>query len=301
MDLSESDLFHSQRTRLIGLAYRLTGSVQEAEDITHEALLRWHTAEQSRIETPQAWLTTVVTRLSLDYLKSARVKRQSYIGLWLPEPLIESDDQPEQRHALDESVSMALLLMLERLSPAERAAYILHDLLHYEFDTIADILQRSPAACRKLASRARNKIPHPTESPPANLDTHKNLVNAFFKAVKQGDLDGLVATLQSEVVLNADGGGKAAAALQPVYGAETVARFLLDKVHPDFSQCPSDALQIEIHWFNGSPGLLVKHRQQAVSAFNFQIYDRQIQAIHVLRNPDKLQGFNSGHPSINAS
>jgi len=286
-------IFESHRSKLMGLAYRITGSINEAEDIVQETFLKWADTDHEIIRSPTSWLMTVVTRISLDHLKSARVQRESYIGPWLPEPFIADNETPEHEYELDESITMALLILLEKLSPSERASFILHDLFHLNFEEIGEILDRTGTSCRKLASRAREKIGKDAIQHRQNKEDHLEMVSAFFDAVKNGDMTELVLLLRQNVTLHADGGGKAIAALEIIEGAETVATFLLQKVAPNFVAVDSAEAQVTHIWFNGAPGFVLWVDAKPVSAFNFEIGDRKINKIHALRNPDKLTFFDS--------
>ncbi len=291
MATPEADAFETHRSKLIGLAYRITGSISEAEDIVQEAFLKWFSADHETIRSHYSWLITVTTRLSLDHLKSARVQRQSYIGPWLPEPFIADKETPEKGLELDESITMALLVLLEQLSPGERAAFILHDLFHFDFDEIGEILQKTSPSCRKLASRARGKIDTDTTDHRANKEEYFGVVSAFFDAVKNGNVPELVSLLQKNVAFHSDGGGKVPAALEILKGADTTAAFLMEKVRPSFAEADMAETAITFTWFNGSPGFVVRINKKPVSAFNFEIENHTIKKIHALRNPDKLRLF----------
>lgn len=288
-----TQMFIAHRPRLIGLVYRLTSSVSEAEDIVQETFVRWMQANHQGIQSPFSWLATVATRLALDYLKSARVKRESYIGPWLPEPLLMHENTPEREQALDESLSMALLMVLEQLSPGERAAFILHDVFQLSFNEIATTLNRKAASCRKLASRARTKIGKSPNQYCPPVGDHRKLVSAFFEAIKTGDMQRLQSLLREDVTLHVDGGGKVPAALTVLQRRQTVIPFLLRVLTPGFSAVGSPQVQMTLTWFNGAPGFVIWVDAQAVSAFNLDIQDQQIRQIHVLRNPDKLRFFKS--------
>lgn len=291
MQATAIETFEAYRGKLIGVAYRITGSISEAEDIAQETFLKWADADHTSIHSPQAWLIKVATRMALDHLKSAKVQRQVYIGPWLPEPFIEDEEIPENRQELDESITMALLLLLEQLSPDERASFILHDLFHFNFEETADILGKTSVSCRKLASRARQKIDTQARQTVPDKHEHLAIVNAFFSAVKQGNMEDLLALLQEDAVLHTDGGGKAIAALEILNGAETVAEFLLQKVSPAFAATDSGKVEKKYIWFNGAPGLVLWWNAEPITAFNFEVENRAIKKIHALRNPDKLKFF----------
>jgi RNA polymerase sigma factor (sigma-70 family) len=237
----ERDAVHAEvlgeRRHLVSLAFRMLGTVAEAEDAVQETYLRWYRlsqGERDAITVPRAWLTRAASRICLNVLSSARQRRERYVGPWLPEPIpaysfpapdISSAD-PLDRVTLDESVSTALLVVLEAMTPAERVAFILHDVFATPFDEIAEIVGRTPAACRQLATSARRKVQH-SRSRRASRAEHDDIVRAFSAAVRTGDMAGLVAVLDPEVELRSDGGGVVAAARNPVHGSDRVARLLL--------------------------------------------------------------------------
>jgi len=288
------ETFEVYRSKLIGLAYRITGSVAEAEDIAQETYLKWADADHANIRSPYAWLVKVVTRMSLDHLKSARVQRESYIGPWLPEPFIAHNEMPENQYEMDQSITMALLVLLEQLTPSERASFILHDVFQFNFDETGHILGKTGMACRKLASRARVKIDISTIQQVPNKDEHLELVSAFLTAVKKSDMSELVSLLKENVILHTDGGGKAYASLEILEGAEIVSAFLLKYVAPNFAANDSTDATITQVFFNGSPGFVLWLDAKPISAFNFEIENRKIKKIHALRNPDKLRFFSIG-------
>ncbi|MFC3153025.1 RNA polymerase sigma factor SigJ [Litoribrevibacter euphylliae] len=280
------DVFEQSRQRLFGLAYRITGSISDSEDILQECFLRWQ-AKTGTIESDQAWLTTVVTRLALDHIKSAEEKRKSYIGPWLPEPLSEPHDEPDSLHELDQSITMALLVIMDQLSASERAAYILHDLFDYSFDEVASILDKSSAACRKLASRGRAKVQEQPTVSTVPTEQHTAMIDAFFNATRQADSEGLLKLLSKDVIFHSDGGGKAVAGRRIFSGQADVADWIERVLFKFFHQQDAD-ITFKPHWFNGAPGMLVFHKGLLVTAFNFTIDDTGIRHIYALRNPDKL-------------
>lgn len=289
--MPKSAIFQSNRDKLFGIAYRITGSVVEAEDIVQETFIRWDNAEVKEIKSPEAWLSTVTTRMSLDVVKSARVQRQSYIGPWLPEPLIESAQEPDKKHEIDQTVTMALMVLLDQLSAAERASYILHDLFNYKFQDIADMLKRSEASCRKLASRGREKVRFNPSQSMTTSEKHQSLIEAFFKATRDADDITLKQILREDVVFHSDGGGKAAAATHVLTGIDEVIPWFAKVLTPAFSYWQRKKDQRTIEWFNGSPGLVLWQGNKAISAFSLTIDNNVIRQIHVLRNPDKLKLF----------
>ncbi|MEM1416321.1 MAG: RNA polymerase sigma factor SigJ [Myxococcota bacterium] len=274
-------IFEGERDRLFGLAYRMLGSVADAEDLLQEAFLRFAGAAEVRAAGP--FLTTVVTRLAVDHLRSARVRRESYVGPWLPEPLVGEAPDAAQDQELAESLSLAFLQLLEVLTPAERAAYVLHDVLGLPFAELAPALERTPESCRQLASRARRRLRGGTTRFPGGRDEAARLAGAFFGAVRGGELDALIATLREDVVLWSDGGGKVPSALRPIHGARNVARFLLGiaaKAPPDVAVLPT--------WVNGRPGVMLTHEGAVRRVIGVELDADGVAAIHVIGNPDKL-------------
>ena len=296
--MTEVEEFEEHRSRLTGLAYRIIGSRSEAEDIVHETYLKWFDTNKVEISSPRSWLIKVATRLSLDHLKSARVQRVSYIGPWLPEPFIEDagpyiDDNtnPESSYELDESISMALIILLDSLSPGERTSFILHDIFNFSFDEISNILEKTSPTCRKLASRARDKVKKDSPKHVSNIDEYKDITTAFFLAIKKGNLTGLVELLKENVTFHADGGGKAVAALEVLKGRDNVISFIFKTVRPGFVNTDSHISEMKPVWFNGVPGFVIYLDRKLVTAFNFIIEDGVISRIFALRNPEKLRLF----------
>ncbi|MEV6945978.1 RNA polymerase sigma factor SigJ [Streptomyces sp. NPDC051172] len=299
------DAIISERRRLIGLAYRLLGSLAEAEDAVQETYTRWYTMsrqQQHAIESLGAWLTTVATRVCLDLLGSARVRRERYMGEWIPEPLPERTDwisgrtgsattdpaDPADRVTLDESVSMAFLVALESMTPAQRVALILHDVFGYPFAEIAGITGRSPAACRELASSARRRVR--TSLPAAAPAAHQaGLVRDFKQAWDAQDINALVRLLAPGATFTADGGGVVAAALHPIEGGEGIARYLTD-----LAVRASGRLTVLERTVNGLAGLVIEHEGVTVAVYAFDVADDRITHIWAVRNPDKLRPWTAG-------
>lgn len=277
--------FEQQRTRLWGVAYRITGSVADADDAVQEAWLRWDRLPDGTADNPQAYLTTVISRLCYDQLTSARARREAYVGPWLPEPVI-TEDGPEDRVTLDESVGLAMLTVLERLTPAERTAFILHDVFAVPFPEIAEVVGRTPEAVRQLASRSRRRVR--SESPRRSVDRaeHKRAVDAFLTAIAGGDFDGLLEVLDPEVVWRSDGGGKVTAARLPVLGDEKVARFA-QRLARGFEPETMYVLEREV---NGAPGLVfVDPVGERAAVFAFTVHGGRITEVCFMANPDKLR------------
>ncbi len=288
-----------ERRALINLAYRLLGSLTEAEDVVQETYARWYAMtrpQQEVIENPGAWLTTVASRICLDMLGSARARRETYVGAWLPEPLPApaqwpgghpgAGADPADRITLDESVSMAFLVVLETMTPAERVAFILHDVFRHSFAEVAEITGRTPATCRKLASTARRRVraSRAGAAPPAR---QASLVRDFKKAWEAGDINALIGILDRDATVIADGGGLVTAALRPVKGAEQVARF--------YAGIVGLALDVTVleRVVNGQPGL-VAELDGVMTVFAFGIAGDQIKHIWAVRNPEKLRPWTTG-------
>jgi RNA polymerase sigma factor (sigma-70 family) len=286
----------SERRRLINLAYRLLGSLAEAEDAVQETYARWYAMsgqQQDTIESPGAWLTTVASRICLDLLGSARARRERYVGEWIPEPLPERSEwisgrpgttaDPADRVTLDESVSMAFLVVLESMTPAQRVAFILHDVFGYSFAEVAEIVGRTPAACRQLASSARRRI-RASQAPAAPAARQAGLVRDFKKAWEAGDIDALIGLLDPGATVIADGGGLVSAALRPIEGGEQVARYLAGIA----GRAPGNATFLE-RTVNGQPGLVAQQDGITVTVYAFDIAGDRITHIWAIRNPDKLR------------
>ncbi|MFO0611793.1 MAG: sigma-70 family RNA polymerase sigma factor [Polyangiaceae bacterium] len=287
MSADPASTFEPHRGYLVGVAYRMLGSVADAEDIVQEAFLRWQGADRELVLEPRAYLARVVSRLCLDRLKSAEVRRQDYVGTWLPDPLVEDlvTDGEAERSAIAESVSVALMVTLERLSPLERAAFLMHDVFDMDYAVVAGVLERSEAACRQLTARAREHVRdgRPRFSPKAGAE--ERLIGAFTGAMMTGDTAALTALLAEDAVFYSDGGGKRHAALNPVYGRDRVVRFLVgvSKKRP-----PIDAERSRTARINGLPGFVL-HTTEGVETLALEIAGDVIVRIYAVRNPDKLR------------
>lgn len=274
------------RAELIGLAYRMTGSLATAEDIAQEVFLRWHGADRGRVEVPRAWLLKVAARLSLDHLKSARVRRERYVGPWLPEPLLEPGAPPQEAaHVQAQDLSVAFLLTLQRLSPAERAVFILHDLFETPFAELAALLGRGEPACRKLAERARTRLGEPVPRQAVSEAEARRIASAFLAASRGGDEAGLRALLAQDVVLHADGGGVRPAALNPILGEAKVGRFFAGLARK--GHLPPAPL-LHLGRINGLPGFVTLEPDGLPQTTALEIRDGRIAAIYIIRNPEKL-------------
>ncbi|MDS0137666.1 MULTISPECIES: RNA polymerase sigma factor SigJ [unclassified Amycolatopsis] len=271
----------AERRHLVNLAYRLLGSLTEAEDAVQETYARWYAlspAQQEAISSPGAWLTTVAGRICLDVLGSARVRRERYVGEWLPEPLPDQPD-PADRITLDESVSMAFLVALEAMTPAQRVALVLHDVFGYSFAEVAETTGRTPAACRELASAARRRIR--ADRPAVSVGRQAGLVRDFKEAWAAGDIGTLVGLLDPDATLTADGGGRVRAAIAPIEGGELVARYVAELAS-------SGELTLEERMVNGRPGLVLSRGDELAAVYSFAVKDGRITRIWAMRNPEKL-------------
>ena len=278
--------FEAHRRALTGLAYRMLGSRAEAEDVVQDAYLRWHAAERSVIEQPRRYLGTVVTRLCLDRMKSARARRELYVGQWLPEPVVDEVFDGAEADDLARDISVALMLLLERLSPLERASFLLHDVFGLDFTEVARTLDRGEAACRQLATRARAHIEAGRPRFAASREDGHRLAAAFKAAIASGDPQGLVQILAKDAVLYSDGGGKRAAALNPIRGADKILRFLagIARKNPAFAAFAARPATV-----NGLAGFVLRENDGSVDTMAIDHRDGRIVAIYLTRNPEKLQ------------
>jgi RNA polymerase sigma-70 factor (ECF subfamily) len=287
--------FEAHRPLMFSIAYRMLGSTMEAEDIVQEAYLRYQAVSPAAIHSPKAFLSTVVTRLCLNQLESARVKREEYIGPWLPEPVLtEAGDvmalntpppSPSQQAELHESISLAFLVLLEQLTPVERAVFLLREVFDYEYAEIAEILEKDEAACRQLFSRAKKHIAAHRPRFKAAPERHRQLLSQFMRAVSTGQLDGLMQLLSDDVTMWVDGGGKArGAAIQPLHGRMAVAQFVLASI-----RFLAIDYQVEVTEVNGQPAAILRVNHEAVVIIALEIDRDSIHEIRVMGNPDKLK------------
>ena len=291
---THEESFEAHRGYLMGLAYRMTGSVADAEDILQEAYLRWERTELETVRQPKAFLSKAVTRLCLDAMKSAQARRESYVGPWLPEPVLgEGAMAVDDATELAQDISVALLMALERLSPAERAAFLLHDVFDASYGEVADALGKSEAACRQLTSRARAHVQSSRPRYRPNDGEHERVVRAFGAAVLTGDIEGLRQILAEDAILYPDGGGRVLSALRPIYGSERVSRFLFGVLE----KFPLGAsAQISERTINGGPGFYVEEEGRPVQTMAFDVQDGRIAAVYIVRNPDKLSRISEISP-----
>jgi RNA polymerase sigma-70 factor (ECF subfamily) len=280
-------VFTETRPLLFSIAYRMLGSVADAEDIVQDAYLRWQRTSDLEVREPRAYLTTVVTRLAINQLQSARAQRETYVGPWLPEPLV-TEHVPDSSAAVElaESLSMAFLVMLERLSPIERAVLLLHDVFDFDHAEIARIIDKSEANCRQLLSRAKKHVVADEARFDADRELAARLAERFTDAARAGDLDAMLAVLAEDITLWADGGGKVpGAALQPIHGAGAVARFIIDRTERTAS--PGRATRAV--QFNGQPGFVIYMSGRPLTALIFHVRDARIRTLYAVGNPDKLR------------
>jgi len=297
--MTDTDIFQTYRPVLFGIAYRMLGSASEAEDVLQDAYLRYSTAENrarvgqhDEIRSPKAYFSTIVTRLCLDRLKSARAEREQYLGVWLPEPVLTSDDDadPQRNVERHESISLAFLVLLEALTPQERAVFLLRQVFEYEYAEIATILQISEANCRQLAHRAKQRVAEDRPRFPPSPERQQQLVAGFLAATQHGDLKSLTQMLAQDVTFWADSGGKGPAPRQPVYGRETVARLTIsiNARAPEVAGVTPAELRIRIATVNGEPALLLWVRDQLDTVLVLSATNDLIDGIRLIRNPAKL-------------
>lgn len=286
-DEKKVETFRQYRTRLFGIAYRMLGITADAEDILQEAYIRWHHADEEEIETPEAWLVTIVTRLSIDRLRKASRERETYIGPWLPEPLIISDaPSPEEKMEFASDLSLAFMVLLERLSPLERAAFLLHDIFDCDYSDIARIVGKSETASRQIIHRARTRVRTDKPRFEANDQERQTLIKKFAAASYAGDEQTLLSLFSDEITMMSDGGGKVNAARKIIHGKHRLARLfsMSGEKHGAHLKNVFDTI-------NGEPGLLTFYQDKIFAATVFELTDGKISAIYRVMNPDKLKAF----------
>jgi len=284
--MASTEPFLEHRSLLFAIAYRMLGSVADAEDAVQETYLRWRRSAESgdEIHSPKAWLTTTISRVCLDQLGSARVKREQYIGPWLPEPLAGVTPDIAETVADFDSLSLAFLVVLESLSPKERAVFLLHDVFGYDFASIGEIVGESDAYCRQLAKRARAHVAERRPRFEADRAQRERLTADFLRAVTEGDMPALIETLTDDVTVLADGGGKVNAARKPVVGRDKVASFLTNLV-----RLASTGTSFRIELINGQPGIVTFVDGVVQNVVTFDFTDSAIRGIYIVANPDKLR------------
>jgi RNA polymerase sigma-70 factor (ECF subfamily) len=289
--MTEVDLFQAHRSRLFAVAYRMLGSASDAEDVVQDAWLRYAAAQPPNLRSPQAYLTTIVTRLCLDRLKSARATREDYVGPWLPEPMITDDRHaPEQSAALAESVTLAFMVLLETLSPEERAVFLLREVFDHEYDDIAVMLDTTPANCRQLFHRAKTRLADRRPRFRESADAKRPLVGRFVNALRDGDGEALASVLAEDVGFWSDGGGKVLAARRPVFGRAAVVQVLVGirRTAPSLG-IALDAVGLDVVEVNYEPALVLRVAGRLDSVYTLSVEDDAIVAIRIVRNPDKLR------------
>lgn len=296
--MAEVDEFEAERDRLLGLAYRMLGSIADAEDVVQTAWLRWNTADRSRIERPAAWLTTVVSRLAIDRMRQQERRREDYVGPWLPEPVATRSgagvatpvaQDPSNAAELADSVTFGFLVLLDRLSAVERAVFVLSDVFGEPHDEIAEAIGRSPAATRQIASRARRRI---REERSLGAPADATLLTSLVAALAAGEVDRVIDLLSPDVVLTSDGGPARRAARRPIVGPEKVTRFLLNLA----GRAPEGA-QLSIEELNGAPAVVIRSDElDMVLSADRGAEASTLSQIRIVLNPDKLAGL--GHPQI---
>ena len=279
--------FDQHRNLLFSIAYRMLGSAADAEDMLQETFIRWQQLREQEIRSPRAMLVTILSRLCINELQSARAQREQYVGQWLPEPLVTEPGafDPETAVEIDESLSMAFLVLLERLNPVERATLLLRDVFDYDYEEIAKILDRNEANCRQILRRARQRI---SENRPRFAPAPKDgeaLMQQFLAATNAGDLNGLVSLLANDVVLYSDGGGRAPAVMNPIYGSKNVAALVMGASR---KFVPPGTIQ-HITEINGHPGIVAYHDGLARTVVTTEIENGRIQRVYIITNPDKLR------------
>ena len=285
--------FERYRSLLFSIAYRMLGSVADAEDLVQEAYLRWREAPEAEVRSPKSYLSAVVTRLSIDRLRAARVKREEYVGPWLPEPLLsDRAEKGADPIELDESLSMAFLVLLESLNPVERAVFLLREVFDYDYEEISRIVAKSEDNCRQIARRARQSVAARRPRFDRSPAQEERLTGRFVEACVSGDMEGLIGLLSEDVTLWSDGGGKVAAAPYPIHGPRAVARFLLGvlrTVPPGFSARPAQ--------INGGPGVVGYVDGHATSVVALDFEDGRLRGIRIVVNPQKLRALPPSSPS----
>ncbi|NJL41818.1 MAG: RNA polymerase sigma-70 factor [Leptolyngbyaceae cyanobacterium SM1_4_3] len=283
--MNSLDEFNQYRPLLFAIAYRMLGTVTDAEDMVQETFLRWQRTESETVKSAKTYLTTIMTRLCIDYLRSARVQREQYIGTWLPEPMLtQISSAPADLLELADSLSIAFLTVLERLSPLERAVFLLRDVFEYDYDEISQMVGKSPTNCRQILRRAKQHLTAERPRFPASPQQQEQITAQFLEASTQGNLPDLLLLLAQDVTYCSDGGGQVLAALKPLHGNRKVARFLW-AIHQKWLRHAT----LRLAEINGQPGIIYVMDGTVYSAIAFELVDGRIQSIYNVRNPDKLK------------
>ncbi|GAB3252959.1 sigma-70 family RNA polymerase sigma factor family protein [Chitinimonas naiadis] len=284
---TDASLFATLRPRLFAIAYRMLGTRADAEDVLQDAWLRWHSADQAALQSAEAWLVTVVTRIAIDRLRAAKTERESYVGWWLPEPLVEMDEHtPETAVELASDLSVALMWVLERLTPEERAAYLLRQVFDHDYDEVATLLGKSEAACRQMVHRATERVQQERPRFTVPLDAHRRILEKFMLAAQSGQRDAVKALLDENVAIVGDGGGKVTSFMGIVRGAERIAN-LFWAAWKKYE----DGVVYQMVQINGEPGLLRYVNGQLEMALSVVTDGEHITEMYAVRNPDKLVGI----------
>lgn len=285
--MNHLETFNQYRPLLFAIAYRMLGTLTDAEDMVQETFLRWEQTTQGTVKSAKTYLSTITTRLCIDHLRSARVQREQYVGPWLPEPILTKQrDDPAVQLELADSLSMAFLVVLESLSPIERAVFLLREIFEYDYDEIAQMVGKSPANCRQILRRSRQHIAARRPRFSVSHQQQEQITAKFLEALFQGNLQDLLILLAKDVTYWSDGGGKVTAALKPLHGARKVARFLLALRSKRLSKAVFPMVEI-----NGQPGAIAIIDGCVHSVTTFYIVDGYIQSIYAIRNPEKLKRF----------
>jgi RNA polymerase sigma-70 factor (ECF subfamily) len=280
------EAFAACRPRLLGIAYGLLGELTEAEDVVQDTWLRWHRADRDEVRNAEAFLVTVTTRLALDRLRSARARREVYVGPWLPEPLVTDPETPESKAIEAERLSLALLAALERLNPVERAVLVLRDVFDFEYAEIADVLEKTPSNVRQIAARARNHAGDATRRREVSAEERQRLTVAFLGAAISGDMDAVRELLAADAIMYTDGGGVVTAARKPIYGAEKIARFMVRVQRK--SNFPDDPVYTPVV-VNGDPGVLMESAAEGfLSIAAVEVSDGLVQSVRFFNNPERF-------------
>lgn len=282
-----TEIFETHRPALFRLAYGMLGRIAPAEDAVQEAFLRWQKQSVDQIKSPEAFLSTIVSRICLDEIKSARNRKEQYIGPNLPDPFLAAETEtPEEEMELAESLSMAMLVVLDKLTPVQRAVFILREIFDYDYASVAVIINKSETHCRKIAQRAREQLHESRPHFDRDKANQHKLINAFIESIQHGDISKIENMLAEEAILYSDGGGKVTAARKPIYGANKIARFLAGIYKPASF---GGKFRIELREVNAEPGMILWIDEQLYNAWSFHIEDNRIQRIFVVLNPEKLE------------